>query len=273
MHYERRCQGKPRKKGDEMKFLKMHGLGNDFVILDAREDTLVLSGKDMREISDRKRGVGCDLITVLEQSDIADFGVQFFNADGSESGACGNASRCVADLYMSQNDVESCTIEVQGGKILECSRIGDLLVEVDMGPARSITDLDLAHGGLSNPVGVDMGNPHCVFFMQSYDGYDLEALGPYFENHEIFPNRSNIEFVQVIDKTHLRQKTWERGVGMTDACGSGACAVAVSAVHRGLAERKVEIELDGGILHIYVRESDGHVLMTGPVAYVFDGEL
>lgn len=255
-----------------MQFLKMHGLGNDFVIFDARSEIIALSEQDMREIADRKRGVGCDLITVIEGSEEADVAVQFFNADGSESGACGNATRCVADMVMSEADKDSCTIAVTGG-VLNCRKAGDLLIEVDMGPAKDVTDLDLAYGGVVNPVSVNMGNPHCVFFVSGYDDIDIENIGAYFEGHEAFPERTNVEFVQVLDSTHLRQKTWERGVGMTEACGSGACAVAVAALRRGLTDRKVDIELDGGILHMEIRETDDHVLMTGPVAYVFEGVL
>lgn len=255
-----------------MKFFKMHGLGNDFVIFDARSEMLVLTDQDIIEVSDRRRGVGCDLITVIENSEKADVAVQFFNGDGSESGACGNATRCVADLIMGEMGKDACSIEVTGG-ILNCRKAGELMVEVDMGAAKDVRDLDLSHGGVSNPVALDMGNPHCVFFVDDVGEIDIAAVGAHFEMHEAFPDRSNVEFVQVIDKTHLRQRTWERGCGVTEACGSGACAVAVSAVHRGLVERKVDVELDGGILHLQVREEDGHVLMTGPVAYVFDGEL
>lgn len=256
-----------------MKFLKMHGLGNDFVIFDARNDSLALTEGDMIEISDRRRGVGCDLITVIEGSDKADAFVQFFNADGSESGACGNATRCVADLLMRELNKDTCSLEVLSGDILQCASKGDLLVEVDMGTPNIVKDLDLSHGGVSNPVFVDVGNPHCVFFVDNYEDISIETLGPYFENHEAFPNRANVEFVIVRGEGDLRQKTWERGVGLTDACGSGACAVGLSAFHRKLSGRVSNIELDGGILRIEIREEDGHVLMTGPVAYVFDGEL
>lgn len=255
-----------------MHFRKMHGLGNDFVIIDARTESITLNEQDLREIADRRRGVGCDLITILEGSQHADVRAQFFNADGSESGACGNATRCVADIVMSESGLDSCTIAVSDG-ILSCQRIGDLMVEVDMGAAKDVADLDLAYGAVSNPVSVNMGNPHCVFFVDKLEDIDVEGLGAYFEVHKAFPHRTNVEFVQVIDKGHLRQKTWERGVGVTEACGSGACAVAVAALRRGLSDAKVNVELDGGILHMQVRESDDHVLMAGPVAYVFDGEM
>lgn len=266
----------------DMKFKKMHGLGNDFVILDAREENVVLTPDDMALIADRRRGAGCDQIVVMDRSDVADVRVYFFNADGSESGACGNASRCVADLVMSGNGKDSCSIEVNGG-ILECRKAGDLAVTVDMGPPNTdwrdiplarecdTLHLPLDHGGVSDPVAVNMGNPHCIFFVDDVEDIPVDELGAYFEMHALFPERANIGFAQVHDRGTIRLRTWERGAGMTEACGSNACAAAVSAVRRSLTDRKVEIELDGGFLTIEWREDDGHVLMTGPVAYVFEG--
>ncbi len=253
-----------------MKFRKMHGLGNDFVIFDARAQDIILTPDDMALVADRHWGVGCDLITILDESETSDIAAYFFNADGSESAACGNASRCVADIIMNDSGKDECSLQLLD-RVLSCRKV-DGLIEVDMGAPKDVKDLDLSHGGVSNPVSVDMGNPHCVFFVDDVDAVDIEAVGSYFEMHEAFPNRTNVEFVQVIDKTHLRQRTWERGVGVTQACGSGACAVTAAAVHRGLSERSVEIELDGGLLQMRLDEG-GSVFMTGPVAYVFDGEL
>ncbi len=254
-----------------MKFRKMHGLGNDFVIFDAREESIFLAPEEMELIADRHWGVGCDLIVVLDSSENADIFAYYFNADGSESGACGNATRCVADIVMGETGKDECSIEVTYG-ILNCKKKGDLLVEVDMGTAKSVKDLDLAKGNVSNPVAVDMGNPHLVFFVDNLEDISVEELGDYFENHKNFPNRTNVEFVQVIGDARLRQKTWERGVGVTEACGSGACAVMVAANKRGLVGNKAEIELDGGLLDLEITD-DNHLLMTGSVAYVFDGEL
>lgn len=254
-----------------MQFRKMHGLGNDFVIFDARAQNVVLTPEDMALVADRHWGVGCDQLVIMDVSEQADIRVYFFNADGSESGACGNATRCVADLIMSESGSDTCSVEVNDG-ILNCRRAGDMLVQVDMGEAKAVQDLDLSEGALSAPVSVDMGNPHCVFFVDDYDGLDIEGLGAKIEHHEAFPNRTNVEFVIVESTTRLRQKTWERGVGITEACGSGACAVAVAAIRRGMTERRVEIELDGGLLEIELDENN-HVLMTGPVAYVFIGEF
>lgn len=269
-----------------LKFRKMHGLGNDFVIFDARTENLFLPPEDMVLVADRHFGVGCDQIVVLEESGKADIMALFFNADGSESGACGNASRCIADLIMAEKKTDSCTIEVTYG-ILHCVKKGENRVQVDMGVPKldwrdiplsdemDTLSLDLAVGGLSKPVAVNMGNPHCVFFVDDLESVDkyLENIGQAVENNELFPERTNVEFVQVLSRTKLRQITWERGAGFTLACGSGACAVGVAAVRRGLSERKVEIVLDGGTLEIEWRESDGHVLMTGDITYVFDGVL
>lgn len=255
-----------------MKFRKMHGLGNDFIIFDAREENIFLTPDDMALIADRRWGVGCDLITVIDVSETADVAAYFFNADGSESAACGNASRCVADIVMQESGNESCSIQVQD-RILECVKKGEMLVQVDMGEPKDIKDLDLTKNNVKNPVSVDMGNPHCVFFVDDLEDINTQELGRYFEVHEAFPNRTNVEFVQVKDKSSLRQVTWERGVGITEACGSGACAVAAAAVTRGLTNREVEIELDGGLLQMHWREDDNHMLMTGPVAYVFNGIL
>lgn len=255
-------------------FKKMHGLGNDFVIFDARTENIFFTPDDMELIADRHWGVGCDLITILDASEKADVFAYFFNADGSESGACGNATRCVADILMAESGKDECTIEVTYG-VLNCRKKGDLSVEVNMGAAKDVCDpqLDSLYDGTKDPVSVDMGNPHLVFFVDNVHAVDVETTGLMYGTHEDFPDGTNVEFAEIIDRTHIRQKTWERGVGVTEACGSGACAVAVAAVHRGLIDRSVEIELDGGVLNLEIRKDDGHVLMTGPVAYVFDGTL
>ena len=223
-----------------MKFQKMHGLGNDFVIFDARNEPVTLSEQQIVEISDRKRGVGCDLIAVIGSSETSDVQAKFFNADGSESGACGNASRCIADIVMSDLGKESCSIQVNNG-VLQCCQYEGLLIEVDMGVPHSVQDMDLSYDAVSNPVAVDVGNPHLVFFVDDIENVDIEKLGFHFEHHKAFPNRTNVEFVQKIDGTNLRQKTWERGCGVTEACGSGACAVTISAIHRGHIGNKVGV--------------------------------
>jgi len=255
-----------------MNFRKMHGLGNDFVILDQKEiKNGMLTNAQIRHICDRHLGVGCDLLTVLEPSGNADIFARFYNADGSESAACGNATRCVADILMKEQGIDVCTIETGGG-VLNCSRADEGMVSVDMGAPVSVEDLDLTEGPLSGPIGVNMGNPHCVFFVDDAENISVETLGTKVENNPMFPDRTNVEFVQVLSDTRMRQRTWERGCGITLACGSGACAVAVAGIHAGKTARKVEIELDGGSLFIEITE-DEHVLMTGPVADVFQGKL
>lgn len=255
-----------------MKFRKMHGLGNDFVILDQKEIKHgMLTTDQIKHICDRHRGVGCDLLTVLEPSKNADIFARFFNADGSESAACGNATRCVADIIMKELNSDACAIETGRG-ILNCTRAENDMVTVDMGAPVSVSDLDLTEGPLKNPIAVDMGNPHCVFFVDNLADIPVETLGPKVENNPAFPNRTNVEFVEIVSENQLRQRTWERGCGITLACGSGACAVAVAGQHAAKTKSKIEIELDGGALFIEIADN-GHVLMTGPYTYVFDGKL
>ncbi len=252
-----------------LKFRKMHGLGNDFVIVDARDGSAPLTLEQIRQICDRRRGVGCDLLTILKPSEKGDVRAEFYNADGSESGTCGNATRCVAHLYMSGAGVDSCIVDTKGG-LLSCRMAGDLSVEVDMEEPQSIEEHDLPPG---KAIALNMGNPHCVFFVDNVQDIHVEKLGAEIETHELFPERSNVEFAQILSPERIRLRVWERGCGITEACGSGACATIVSAVERGLTGRKAEIIMDGGILNLEYRESDNHVLMTGPVAYVFDGTL
>ncbi len=267
-----------------MRFRKMHGCGNDFVILDQKDIRGgMLTSAQIEDICDRHYGVGCDLLALLQVSQKGDIFARFYNSDGSESHACGNATRCVADLVMSEIGQDSCAVETSAG-LLECKRAGEL-IEVDMGPpflewrdiplAEEVDTLDLpiGAGDLANPVSVGMGNPHCIFFVDSLVDIPVEELGATYEQHLLFPEKTNVEFVEIISEGRMRQKTWERGVGLTLACGSGACAAAVAGTLRGLTGRSVEIELDGGALNIEWRESDDHVLMRGPAVHVFDGEL
>ena len=252
-----------------IKFTKMHGLGNDFVIIDTRNQAVSKLLGCVSALCDRNFGVGCDLLVLLETSENADIFARFYNADGSESAACGNATRCVADIIMSETGTFSATIETGRG-ILPVHRADERNVTVDMGaPIEVNTDLPLD----GKPVAVNMGNPHCVFFVDKLVDVAVDKMGSAIENNALFPNKTNVEYVEITGENQLRQKTWERGVGETLACGSGACAVAVAAVTKGLTDRTVDIELDGGSLNIEWRESDGHVLMTGPYAYVFEGVL
>lgn len=262
----------------------MHGLGNDFVILDTRAQNVDISEQLIRSLADRHRGVGCDQIAILFPSAKGDIQVRYFNGDGSESGACGNATRCVADIIMSETGKSSCSIELTYG-VLHCIKESTGLITVDMGqpylnwkdiPLSADVDtlhLPLVYEDLPAPVAVGMGNPHCVFFINDLNKLkqSMEEIGKTVEYHPLFPQRTNVEFVEIISKSLVRQKTWERGAGFTLACGSGACAVAVAGVRRGLTDRKIEIQLDGGSLFIEWREVDNHILMTGPVTYVYEG--
>lgn len=256
-------------------FRKMHGLGNDFVVIDGRGGAAAPDDETVRAMGDRHRGIGFDQLALILDDAQADAAIRFYNTDGSISGACGNATRCVADLLMEQTGRGSLVLRTERG-LLACERVGEL-IRVNMGlpvedwaaiPLARDVDLDaLPVAGAPSAVG--MGNPHMVHFVDDAEAVDITAHGPVFEHDPLYPARTNVEFVEVIDRTTLRQRTWERGAGVTLACGSGACAVAVAAHRRGLTERAVTIRLDGGELHLDWR-ADG-VWMTGPVAYVFDG--
>jgi diaminopimelate epimerase len=270
---------------DGLPFWKMHGLGNDFVVLDARERPVTIHPDQARRIADRHRGVGFDQLLVIEPAKTqgADVFMRILNADGTEAGACGNGTRCVGALVMGDGGADRLVIETRAG-LLEC-RAAAGGVTVDMGPAGlGWQDIPLAHeadtlhlpvssGLLSDPVGVSMGNPHAVFFVADAEAVPIDGVGPVLEHDPLFPERANIGVVQVLGRDRLRFRVWERGVGVTQACGSGACAAAVAAVRRGLADRSVWVALDGGDLLIEWRGSDGHVLMTGPAETSFAGVL
>ncbi|HYE00844.1 MAG TPA: diaminopimelate epimerase [Alphaproteobacteria bacterium] len=265
-------------------FVKMHGLGNDFVVLDGRHFPLSLTEETVRAVADRRTGVGCDQLIVMERrrDRRADVFMRIRNPDGSEAGACGNATRCVAALLMRESGRDSVVIETVAG-LLPSEAAGDL-VTVDMGPARldwaeiplaepmDTLTLPVEAGPYGGPCAVSMGNPHVVFFVPDTAAVDLAALGPLVERHPLFPERTNVEFVTVESPHRLRMRVWERSAGITRACGSGACAVLVAAARRGLAARRAEVALDGGSLWLEWRD-DGHVLMTGPVATSFNGVL
>ncbi len=267
-------------------FVKMHGLGNDFVVFDARDTAINLTPAMVKIIADRHFGVGCDTVVVIRPGGAqADAGVLFYNADGSESESCFNATRCAARLLMDERGLARIKLSTKGG-MLACTDAGKGLVMVDMGPPRldwqqvpvagavDTMNFPLDVGGASLPASVlSMGNPHCVLFVPDADKAPVTQLGPKIETLPFFPKRTNVEFAQVLDQARIRMRVWERGVGVTLACGTGACATAVAAIRRGLTGRKVELVLDGGSLFIEWREEDGHVLMTGPTAMPFRGRL
>jgi diaminopimelate epimerase len=269
------------------KFVKMHGLGNDFAIFDGRGRPVHLSPEVIRAISDRRTGIGFDQMVIIDppKSTDSDVFLRIYNGDGSEVGACGNATRCIARLLMDELKKPSVILETKAGR-LEGARRGEG-VTVDMGKVylewkeiplsrqEDTISLSVEEGVLRHPVAVNVGNPHAVFFVQHNDieKLPLETLGPRVENHPLFPEKVNVEIAHVIDPDTIRMRVWERGVGITQACGTGACAVAVAGVRRGLTQRRVNVVLDGGALEIEWRESDGHVLMTGAVAEVYRGEI
>ncbi len=266
-------------------FIKMHGAGNDFVVLDLRRGGAAPTATEAVAIADRHRGIGCDQIILIGPSPtgVADLGLVFLNSDGSASGACGNGTRCVADLLMAERGADHLALETAAG-ILDCARGCDGRVTVDMGRARTewrdipVSDardtlhLGIGEGPVKDPVGVSMGNPHAVFFVPDVSKIPIATIGPKLEHHALFPERANIGFAEVRAPDRIRLRVWERGAGLTLACGSGACAALVAAVRRGLTQRKATLELDGGTLEIEWLEN-GHVLMTGPTAISFRGTI
>ncbi|MGB0508189.1 MAG: diaminopimelate epimerase [Pikeienuella sp.] len=258
-------------------FRKMHGLGNDFVLIDARRRNDPVTPALARAIGDRHRGVGFDQLAVLLPGRDADVDVVFWNSDGSTAGACGNATRCIADLLMKESGRRAVTIRTERG-LLVCEALSDGRVRVDMGrPKLDWVEVPLSRAADTvalplpgAPHACSIGNPHCTFFVDDAMAAPLTTDGPRFENDELFPQRTNVQFVQVIDSGHARVRVWERGVGVTLASGSSSCAVLVAGVRRGLLERRALLTLDGGEIEIEWPEGAG-VLMTGPVSYVFEG--
>ncbi|HLG90120.1 MAG TPA: diaminopimelate epimerase [Alphaproteobacteria bacterium] len=264
-------------------FRKMHGLGNDFIVLDARVRPIALTPADVVALADRRTGVGADTIAVIEpaRDREADLFVRFHNCDGGEIGTCGNATRCIAMLLFAETGRDRVRIATADG-VLEAWRSGGQIA-VDMGrPRLDWRDLPLAEpvdtlhlpisGPLADPVGVSMGNPHAVFFVPDAEAVDLPELGPAIEHAPLFPERVNVEVATVEAPDRIRMRVWERGAGITLACGSGACATLVAAVRRGLSARKATLVLDGGDLAVEWRDDD-RVIMTGPAATSFIGEI
>ncbi len=272
-----------------IRFTKWHGLGNDFVVLDRRADPEgPLARERLRHLADRRRGVGCDQVIVLRAASSgsdADAVMEIFNSDGSQAGACGNAARCVvaglaADLGRTRIKVET------RDRIIEGELLAHGLVRVDMGPPRfewrdiplaretdpNALDLGPDADGLGPGTAVSMGNPHCVFFGADPDNFPVETVGPRLEHHALFPDQANIGFARIVSPESIRLRVWERGAGLTQACGSGACAAAVAAIRRGHTGTTVDVTMDGGPLTISWTPG-GPVMMTGPSTFVFDGLL
>jgi diaminopimelate epimerase len=266
------------------RFMKMHGCGNDFVVFDERAAPHGFTPARAAAIADRRTGIGCDqFITIEPAFDGADAFMRIRNPDGTEAGACGNATRCVASVLVRETGRDHLTIRTVSGD-LDCEALPDGLFRVDMGPVRldwadvplahpmDTLHLDLACGPVADPAACGMGNPHATFFVPDIAAVPITAIGPPLEHDRLFPERANIGFVQVLGPDRIRLRVWERGAGLTLACGSGACAALVNAHRRGLTGRRAAVVMDGGEVTIEWR-ADGHVLMTGPVATAFTGEI
>ena len=264
------------------KFTKMHGLGNDFAVFDSREDTIQMEISDIKAISNRFTGVGCDQLIVIEPPHTAhsDIFMRIYNSNGSEVGACGNATRCVAAQIMDENKTNKCTIETLAGVLIaEKNQDG---ISVNMGQVKTewheiplatkvnTLKLDLSIEMLSDPVCLNVGNPHTVFFVAEVTKIPLERLGPLIENHQMFPEKTNVEIVQVESTKILTVRVWERGAGITKACGTGACAAAAAAHLLKLTDRNIDVKLDGGTLSINWLEN-GDIIMSGPTAVSYRG--
>ncbi len=271
------------------RFLKMHGLGNDFAVFDARKTSLVLDTAQARAIADRRRGIGCNQVIVIENDKRdADAFMRVYNADGGEVETCGNGSRCIAKLLIEESGKSEIRLASIGG-LLECRRAGDFIT-VDYGPpqldwreipmAQAVDTAsfalpvdDFPDKALQEAAAVATGNPHLILFVENAANAPLDTLGPAIERHPWFPARTNVEFVERRSENAIRMRVWERGVGITDACGTGALASVVASHRRGLTGREVKVELDGGMLDIEWREEDDHVLMTGPASLSFEGDV
>jgi diaminopimelate epimerase len=280
---------------DRLTFWKMNGLGNDFVILDTRRCAFSVSGRLAHRLADRGSGIGADQVVALEPSDKADVFMRIFNADGSQAGACGNVTRCVGVLLVDETGRAVSTIETATG-IVNAEAMGWDAARVDMGAPRfDWAEIPLAHpvddtrevfigpagaGAAEDDVFdlgmasvVNVGNPHCIFWVADAAAVDLARIGPALEQHPLFPERVNVSMAQVDAPDRITLRVWERGAGLTKACGTAACAVAVAAARTGRANRHVSVNLPGGALDIAWRESDDHIIMTGPVEWEHRGEI
>ena len=265
-------------------FIKMHGLGNDFVIIDKRSNNIAITEDLIKRLSDRRTGAGCDqLITINNTSNqSADAEIEIFNPGGDRAEACGNGTRCVAKiLFDEDSNKEILKIQSDAG-ILESKKI-DNNISVNMGLIKNTWDkiplskevntmnIPISIDGYSNGVAVNVGNPHVVFFGKSIKDTDLESIGPKIENHELFPNKTNVEIVEVINSKLIKMRVWERGVGITLACGSGACAAVYAAWKKGLIENNAEVKLEKGSLYINIINNEA--IMTGPAEISYQGSL
>ena len=273
---------------EKLPFLKMHGLGNDFIVLDGRDGSPMPDAIQMQALAHRHLGIGCDqLMVLMPPVDGVDVVLDMFNADGGVAGACGNGTRCVADLIMAERNTDKVVIRTISGDLPAWRADKDAPISVQMGPVHTSWQdipltrdmdtlfLDLGLADFGSATALSVGNPHAVFFVEDAEAVDIEKWGPIAEQHPIFADRANIEFVSVIARDTIRMRVWERGVGVTMACGSGACAAAAAGILRGLTTRKQQVQLDGGILEIDWQDADsaagGQIIMTGAVATIASG--
>ena len=262
----------------KIQFTKMHGAGNDYIYVDTSRYPIAKPEAAAIQWSAPHTGIGSDGLVLIGTSDIADFSMRIFNADGSEAMMCGNASRCIGK-YLYEHGLTTKTIVVletpSGMKLLKLHTEGDTVkaVTVDMGVPEEMAEVDLGSEYPQGAMQVSMGNPHLVTFVDDMNRVDLTAVGSKLEHHPLFSGRTNVEFAEVVDENKIRMRVWERGSGVTQACGTGACATAVAAVLSGRTGRKTDILMDGGTLTIEWNEQTGHVHMTGPATNVFDGEI
>ncbi len=279
-------------RGRDMKFTKMEGCGNDYVYVDCTKEALSNPGEVAKKVSDRHFGIGSDGLILIKSSDKADFFMEMYNSDGSQAQMCGNGIRCVGKFVYDKGLTQKKSISVEtlaGIKYLDFNVTDGKVaaVKVNMGkpilePAQIpvvadknpvVNEAVTVDGSVYHMTCVSMGNPHAVVFVDSVDDYPVEVVGPKFENHPCFPERTNTEFVEFVDRTHLKMRVWERGSGETWACGTGTCATVVAAVLNGLCDTSVEVKLLGGTLLITWDREKNLVYMEGPATTVFEGEI
>lgn len=258
------------------RFHKMHGLGNDFVVIDARAQPVDMTAAKAHAISDRRTGIGFDQLILLEQSNAADVKMRIFNADGSEVEACGNATRCIAMLMNGPATIETLggILHTEPGHASATVTLGQPAFDWELIPLAmpmDTRDMPVNWEVLARPAAVNVGNPHVVFFVPDCDAVELEALGPLIENDPLFPERINVNVAHLAGKDHLKLRVWERGVGLTRACGTGACATAVAGIRAGIVQSPVKVSLPGGELEIAWKDG-GTIQMAGPATHVFTGE-
>ena len=264
-------------------FIKMHGLGNDFVVIDSTKNQYTINKSSIQLISDRRFGVGCDQVIEMKPSAKEDIYMKIYNSDGTEAEACGNAARCVAGLLFASNQKKEVSIETVAG-VLKAESEEDGLIKVDMGKpsffwkdiplSSDISHISFEELSLINGLAVNMGNPHIVFFVKDINEVNINKVGPLVENSSYFPEKVNVEVCQIINKSKIKVTVWERGAGKTLACGTGACAALVAAYKNNLTDPTAEIVLNGGSLNItWNVNSDEHVIMSGPIAVSFLGDF